>query len=67
MARRQIPDPRLEPFPKEVALSMLKESYDVMPELAGLNHEDARYVAWHDNLNRVLRRNYPEERLPLFF
>jgi hypothetical protein len=51
------------PWPKELAIRRLKEAYDEIPGLENLNHTDEKFMAWHDNLDRILYANWPQEHL----
>lgn len=57
---------RPEPRPKEMAIRRLKEALEQIPELERLNHRDPKFVAWHENLQRILRHNWPDESLASF-
>lgn len=57
---------RPEPWPKEMAVRRLKEALEQIPELENLNHRDPKFVGWRQDLERILRHNWPDERLPHF-
>jgi hypothetical protein len=60
------PPPTGPPWPKEIAIRRLQEALDKIPELEGLHHRDQRFEAWRENLSRILKANWPTERLPHF-
>jgi len=68
MARKQIPPTAVpDPWPKEMAIRRLKEAYEGISELEGLNHEDPKFEAWKENVRRIFQHNWPGEHLPNFW
>jgi len=49
-----------------MAIRRLKAALDKIQELEGLNHLDPTFEAWREDLRRILKLNWPEERLPDF-
>ncbi len=60
------PPPAPDPWPKELAIRRLKEALEKIPELESLNHLDPQFQAWRENLLRILKINWPSERLTHF-
>src|SRR5207249_2008912 len=54
-------------WPKHLAVRRLKEALEKIPALEGLNHLDPAFEAWHEDLSRILKANWPSEYLPNFW
>jgi hypothetical protein len=54
------------PWPLGMAVRRLKEAADEIAVLEGLHHREIKFQVWLQNLSEILRRNWPDERLPHF-